>query len=66
MESAIWLVIYIVLGVALVLGGFWVIAKASLPQWVNWLFGGIVLVIILFALVYLAQHQSSYPPVIVR
>ncbi len=63
MESAIWLVIYIACGIGLVVGGFWVIGKAALPQWVSWLFGAIVLVAILFALAYLVQGRG---PVIFR
>lgn len=55
MEQAIWLVVVAFAFVLFVLGGFWVIAKAGLPKPVLWAFGAIVLIIILFALVYLVR-----------
>lgn len=59
MENAIWLIIFVALFIGLVVGGFWVIAKAQLPQLASWIFGGIVLVIIVFALVYLVREHGT-------
>lgn len=66
MESAVWLIIYIALGIGLVVGGFWVIAKSGFPKWVTWIFGAVVLVVIVFALVYLVQHRGYDGGPIVR
>lgn len=59
MEHAIWLFVLLILFVGGVLGGFWVIAKAEFPKIVSWLFGGIVLIIIAFALVMLVRSGGN-------
>lgn len=59
MEQAVSYIIYAALFVALIVGGFWVIGKAGLPRIAAWVFGGIVLVIIVFALMYLARGHGT-------
>ena len=62
MEHAIWLIIVIALFAGAVWGGFWVIARAQLPKLALWIFGGIVLIIIIFALIALVNGRHDFWP----
>jgi flagellin-like protein len=59
--SLITLLILIVLFVALVWGGFWVIARAGLPRAASYIFGAIVLIVIIIALVAMVDGRWDGP-----
>lgn len=63
METVFWYILYAALFVGLVWGGFWVIARAGLPRAAAWIFGILVLIIIIFALMYLTRGHVD--PVVI-